>query len=258
MSFMSKYKKINDPISVLILTTLSDHGIKSLGNKSLIKIKQKPIVVYQIECIKKALRSTEYEIVIVCSFDCTKIEKTIKQYMKNTNVRIVYEQSENINFGGALMTGIFNASYENILYFNYGLVFRNNVLTPALKERENNFAIIAKNHLQNENVDVGCFIEDNTVSNLFFNLAEHKYLDCAFFHKETIRYLRKHTTPEQYRNKFTFEIINKLLEKFTFDAKLINSRDALMIDSQKTLNKSKRFINNDRTRIAQANAKARK
>lgn len=254
---MSKSKKIHSPISVLILTTLSDHGIKSLGNKSLIKIKQKPIVVHQIESIRKALRSTEYEIVIVCSFDCSKIEKTIKQYIKNTNIRVIYEKSENINFGGALMTGIFNASYEDVLYLNYGLIFRNNALTPILKDRENNFALLASNHLQNDNIDVGCFIEDNTVSNLFFNLGDHKYLDCAFFHKETTRYLKRNTTPEKCRNQFTFEIINKLLDKFTFYTRFVNSRDALMIDSQKTLNKSKRFITNDR-KIAKTNAKARK
>ena len=69
MSKLKKPIKKKSPISVLILATMSDYGMKSLGNKSLIHIKNLPIIEYQLMHLKKSMRSRDYEIIYLCGYD---------------------------------------------------------------------------------------------------------------------------------------------------------------------------------------------
>lgn len=243
MSFMSKYKK-NEPISVIILATLPDHGIKSLGNKSLFRIKNKFLIDYQISFIKKILRGIKHEILLLSSFETNKLQKNIK----NNSVKII-DQSDiiNLNFGGSLIEALEHIKYDNIIFLNYGLFIRkyDRNIRKVITENHDGVIFTSKKSTSNNNLNIGCLLDKEKIQHIFFDIGEYKYLDFCFLNSSAVKHIRQTMNKNFYRNKFTFEIMNNLLEKFKIIKLDIDNKTVVFIDSVKKFNKTKRLISND-------------
>ena len=85
-------------ISFIITCPYYDNGIKSLGSKCLLSTKRKKIIEKQCYAIEKFCNNTEYEIILVNSIEHTKTQKFVEK--KLPQIRYVYVNSENINYGG--------------------------------------------------------------------------------------------------------------------------------------------------------------
>lgn len=239
-----------NPVSVVILSTLPDSGIKSLGSKSLLSFKNQYLIEYQINTIRSALKNIDHEIIIMCGFDGNRVYKTLSHLTKKLNIKLIKENYDpNLNFGGSFLRSLEYTRYNQVLSINYGNIFKKNVIQSLINNKTTTIGI-TKNHPFNDNIKLGCHIQDNNVINIFYNLGNNKYLDINYWTPKTIRYIKKHIGFDDHKNKFMFELIN-LLHEHNFDFKYYENdpKDCIFIDSLKMLNKSKRiFINDNNTK----------
>lgn len=247
-SYKSKNMHNTQPISVIFLATLPDSGMKSLGSKSLFKLKDRTIIDYQLENIKAALKHRDYDITFVCGFDCNRVEKMLLTYTNKLPIRTIKQKHENLNFVGSFLEGLTHAKYNNVLSINYGCLFTKNVIRQIIKHSASNMVSIAKKHNHNENIDIGCYLEQEKIVNIFFNLGQYKYLDMNLWSANTIQYIKHNLLFDDYKNKFMFEIINELITcGHTFDYLNIEPNECMVMNDIKMLNKIKRIFFNANT-----------
>lgn len=232
-----------NPISVVILATLPDSGIKSLGSKSLLSFKNQYLIEYQINILKSALKNRQHEIIIMCNFDCARVYKTLSSFIKKSDIKLIKENYDNnLNFGGSFLQSLNHTNYNNILSINYGVLFKKNVIHNLINSNLTTIGI-TKNHSLNDNIKIGCSLQNDHIVNIFYNLGHHKYLDINFWSEDMVCYIKRYLSFDNHKNKFIFELINLLNNcenKFTYCD--INTKDCVFIDNLNILTKSKRLF----------------
>ena len=225
-------------LSVIFLSTLPDIGIKSLGTKSLIKIKNRYLLDYQLEAINKACRNKiKYEILIASAFDYSKTYKVLQNY----DVRIIKQDYENINFGGAALHALHHARFDNILLINYGCLFSADIITHVIGDMgENRIGIINDPH---SILPVSCLIQSGHIENMFFDITNDKFSEICFINRDTKQYMCNSLNLDNYINKFMFEIINKSIsDNQTYRPIILNHKHFMFLNSYKHITSSKGFI----------------
>jgi hypothetical protein len=242
--------KTKKKLSIIILATLPDNGIKSLGSKCLLPFKGRYLIEHQLDIIRSALKNTYYDITIMSGFDSQRLCKSIQYYCDKFDIKLIKQNNDSqLNFAGSFLKGLNYAKYEDIVSINYGALFNKNIITNLVNNTHHNMVSITKNHSINENIKIGCSLNTTNIINIFYNLGNYKYLDINYWTPKTIRYIKKHIVFDDHKNKFMFELIN-LLHEHNFDFKYYENdpKDCIFIDSLKMLNKSKRmFINDNNT-----------
>ena len=229
-------------ISVLILATLPDSGIKSLGSKSFIEIAGIKLIDHQIRTLTKALKNTKYEIIVLSSFDCNKMIKYINTtYAKRKNIKIIKQEISNLNFGGALIDGFSHNKYENILSVNYGCCFTTSCIKDLIRDTAITKIGIIKDI--NKNLKVGCVREKTKLEHLFFDIGLEKFTDMFYLNSIAVSYLK--SKKNLASNMFTFELLNHLIEddKQKIECEEFNKKNFLFLDSTSLINKTKRIFN---------------
>lgn len=252
MSFILWLKKMiyKKQISVILLATLPDSGIKSLGSKSLLWFKDKYLIEYQLDTIRSALKNISHDITIMCGFDAHRVSKALVSYCEKFNINLIKQTCDpHLNFVGSFLYGLDYVSYENVLSINYGTIFKKNTITELLDNMSQNKVGVTKNNSLNENIKIGCLLNNENIINIFYNLGQHKYLDINYWTADTIKYIKQYISINDHKNKFMFELINLLHENnFEFKYSEFEPKNCVFIDSLKMLTKSKRiFINENAT-----------
>jgi len=240
---------MTNDISVILLSTLPDNGIKSLGTKSLLKINEKYFIEYQLENIKTALKGLKFEIIVVSSFDTNKTVKSLAHLNKKYNLSIVKYDKENINFGGAMIHGLDQINGSTALVMNYGCFFKTHVINHLC--RKNNNVIGLVNDLKiYDNLRVGCSINDNKIEHLFFGLNDYKFFDMLVLNSDTIQFIKQNINSTINHNKFLFEIVNFILDNnISFEYEIIKNNDVIFVDNLDMLAKTKRIIKYEQASI---------
>lgn len=222
--------------SFIILCPYYDSGIKSLGSKCLFSIKRKKIIEKQITSIEKFCKNTRYEIILVNSIEHNRTQKFIEN--KKLNISYSYLDVDNINYGGSLIEGLKLAKYDNIYTIESGLVFSVNALNAFnLKKTEHDILIgcIHKKHQQYNDIDLGCIVSQQKVSNIFFGL-ENKYIGLSYLNNDTKNFIVNNFDIKINGNKFMFEIINQCISKnLTCKSILLKSKDTHLIFNKKSI-----------------------
>lgn len=241
---------MDDGTSVVILATLPDSGIKSLGSKSLLTFKGKYLIEHQLDAIRQGLRNKKYDITIMSGFDSQRMIKFLSPICKKYDIQIVKQNYENnLNFGGSLIDSISHTKYKNILSINYGLLFKPNIISAMVKDHSRNTVVVSNNHSYNSNLKVGCYDQNNQVVNLFYNLGEKKYLDINYWGANTVDFIKKNLFFANNHNRFIFELVNLLIGYgHSFDSLVVDPKHCLLIDSMKTLTRSKRIFSDETTK----------
>jgi len=231
-----------DNISVLILSTLPDTGIKSLGTKSLIKIHSKYFIDYQLDSIQKALKHINHEIIIASSFDYHKTYKILNNY-KKYNINIIRQNFDNINYGGAFLDALSKTSHDNVLCINYGCWFNKDAIKNIIADsRTNTIGVIKQKKL--EHLPVSCLIKENTIENLFFDISDYHYGEMFFINSETKKLLLDTIPVQPNINRFSFEILNMLIESgVKFQPAMLNNKNFIFLTSNKHFNKFRKLLN---------------
>ena len=237
-------------ISVVILATLPDSGIKSLGSKSLLTFKGKYFIEHQLDAIRQGLKNKKYDITIMSGFDNQRMIKFLSPISKKHNIQIIKQNYDNnLNFGGSLIKSMNYIKHPNVLSINYGLLFRSNIISAMTKQYNKNTVVVSNNHSYNSNIKVGCYDQNHQIVNLFYNLGEKKYLDINYWNKTTIDFIKKNISLKDNYNRFIFELINLLMGyNHSFDSLSVDPRHCLLVDSTKSLTRSKRIFSDETTK----------
>ena len=224
-------------MNVVILAPEITKGMKSIGSKALLKIKQSMSVIdYQIHEIRKY--SSQTKITIVSGFEHDKINKL---YNHSKNIEVLYNNTyANTNHGASL--SVFLESKDsinsNLLVIMNGVLFKNNPF-----KLKNNYKSASQIYCINKpknNFDIG-YIGESSVEYLFFDLP-NKWTECVMFDTESLG-LIKSIDKKRISQMYLFEIINLLIErKLQFDVITSDKKNFMKINNAKDLSRAKVFI----------------
>lgn len=224
-------------ISFIITSPYYDSGIKSLGSKSIYKIKKQTILEKQYKAISTYCENIEHEILLVNSIDNIKTLKFLEN--KKLNIRYIYLDQKNINHAGCLLKGLELAKFDEVFNIECGVIVSRQALYDTMqndKISDINIGCIGNKHKQNSDLEIGCvFDKDEKVKNIFFGL-DNKYLGINYFNGRVKKFILDNFTISQDKNKYIFEIINTCITNDLICTKTdIKSKDAHLIFNKKSL-----------------------
>lgn len=199
--------KTTDLISIILLCDSPGYRMKSYGPTSLISIKGKKLIDWQIEVINKNFSNNE---IIICSgFEIDRIIKYIKSKHKKLNIRIVENQLyNNSNSCEALRIAINNTFNDKILICDGSLLLNSKCL--SLIDTKCSCALIESK--PSNTLEIGVNLDNHNNIQHFSYGASHIWSEILFMHNENIiDECRKIIQSIDYKNKFIFEAINDLL-----------------------------------------------
>lgn len=223
-------------INAIVLVPEITKGMKSVGSKSLLPIKNnKYLIEYQIEQISTINKSIH--ITIATGFDHDKILKITKPY---NNVDILYNSHyEYTNFGKSLELYIKNySSIDNVLVISSGILFKKGALISSYCKNSSKIFVLdkPKNHFE-----IGCNPTKHT-EYLFYDLPQI-WSECVYFNIEAITALKKIISTKSIAQMYLFEIINEILShKIMFEKQLVPKSNFLKVTGVKDLSRAKVFI----------------
>lgn len=228
----------NTSVHALIIAPEITKGMKSLGSKALLKIKQSISVIdYQINELRKY--SNQITIHIVSGFDNDKIQKL---YSNHPNINILYNDQYTRTNQGESVARFINSNHDikQLLVISNGVLFKNNPFLLSSNHKRSNSRIYCIDKPK-DNFTIGYCGNSDAPEYLFFDLP-NKWTECVLFNEEAISALLelKHSRMSQM---YLFEIINYLIEhRVAFDTITINKKNFMKINNVKDITKAKVFI----------------
>lgn len=222
-------------INAIVLIPEITKGMKSIGSKSLLKIKNKFIIEHQIEqllCIHKNIQIT-----VATGFDHEKISKILQKYPR---VDIIHNSNyENTNFGKSIELYLQTKNnLENFLLISSGILFKRGTLTSAILKHQSKIFFLDR---PKNNFDIGSGNGTN-IEYLFYDLPE-TWSECVYLNSTAIKALKLLVSNKSIEQMYVFEIINSLLsQNVIFEKQLFPKNNFLKILSIKDVNKAKVFI----------------
>lgn len=223
--------------TVIILDTIPDKKIKSIGNRCLISIKkQSNVLDYHIDVAKKLFKNPQ--IIVVCGFESKKVKKYLNSNRKYNNIAYIeYDIDEFSNFGQALGIGLQSASDKNnCLVWNTNHILHKHAIDIIRHNIELKQPFIAYNKKKGE---IGLLIdESNITTNCYYDLPNTLY---------DIVYLTKY---DEYRSVkfdmsklYLFEIINHYISSgIQFNSAYINSKNITIINNMSNIKKVQKHL----------------
>ena len=225
-------------IEAIIIIPEITKGMKSIGSKSLLKVrKTKHVIDYQIDQVLSI--SKKIKINIATGFDNDKIKKIVQK--KYSNVNVVYnDEYESTNYGKSLEILISNISKETTGLFIVcsGILFKKNAIHHTSFRNNSKIFFLNKPKI---NFNIGCNYNSEP-DYLFYDLPDI-WSECVFLNKKTIELLQNQIDSKKISQMYIFEIINMLIsENVFFEKKYIPKGKFFKVSSIKDINKAKIFI----------------
>jgi len=221
-------------ISFIITCPYYDNGIKSLGSKCLLSNKRKKIIEKQCYAIERFSKNNDYEIILVNSIEHNKTQKFIEK--KLPSVRYVYVDSDNINYAGSFIKGLNLAKYSDVISIECGLIISSkSIASLRIEEADISVGCISNKHKQTSDIELGCTINQNNISNMFFGL-EHKCIGISYLSSRVTDFIVENYEFNRNKNKFLFEIMNACISKgYSCKPSVMKSKDTHLIFNKKSL-----------------------
>lgn len=224
-------------INSLILVPEITKGMKSIGSKCLLKIKEYSILEYQINQIIGINQSIRIN--IATGFDHEKIKEYISnKYQQHINW-IYNPEYEYTNQTKSLSLFLENYPCEDLLIINSGVLLKNKTISYSSLKGNNKVYILNK---PKSNFNIGCSNTDN-IEYLFYDLP-NLWSECVYFNKSTIVELKNILVYNKNMDKlYLFEIINNLIHhNVKFDNIYIDKKNIFKINNTKDIPQARRFI----------------
>jgi hypothetical protein len=221
-------------LDILLLVPEITKGMKSLGSKALLTIKNSTVVLdYQIQQLKKI--DSNCNIFIGAGFECDKIRKTIAKYSR---VQII-ENNDYMNTNQARLIKLFvdnHSSCNDLLIVSNGVLFKNSSIKYSSKSK---IFLIDK---PKANFNIGCN-ESDSVNYLFYDLPT-AWSECVLLDNIAVQNMKNICDSQNIDQLFLFELINILIEKYNivFDKNFISKKNIMKINTAKDISKAKLFI----------------
>ena len=223
-------------ISFVISSPYYDSGIKSLGSKAIYSIKKNTILYKQYKAIQKSCNNIDYEIIFVNNIEHNKTIKYIEN--KRLNIKYCHLNKKNVNYAGCFLKGLELAKYNTVFNIECGLIINHLAIFDTIAnntECDMNICCVGNRHKQNNDLQIGCVVENDYVQNIFFGL-ENKHIGINCINTKAKSFILENFSLERDKNKYIFEIINSCISKnLTCKKTDIKSKDAHLIFSKKSL-----------------------
>jgi len=221
-------------IDVLIIVPEITKGMKSIGSKALLTIKN-PITIldYQISEIQKSLPLSR--ITIATGFESEKIKKTIDS---RHSVNFIYNSQYKItNQSECLALHLENKAVNKLLIISNGIIFKN-IDFQITDSTQSKIFVIDK---PKNNFNIGCSDSEYT-EYLFYDLPM-PWSECFFLNSEAISIIKHLIKKENISQLYLFELINKLIDNnIKFKKDYIPKKNIMKILNNKDISKAKQFI----------------
>jgi hypothetical protein len=221
-------------LDILLLVPEITKGMKSLGSKALLPIKNSTIVLdYQIQQLKKIDQNCN--IFIGAGFESDKIRKAITKYSR---VQVIENQNY-INTNQAKLIELFTkhrSSRNSLLIISNGILFKN----PSLKYTGGSKIFLIDKPKANFNI--GCN-DSKDIHYLFYDLPT-PWSECVLLDDAAVQHMKHICSSQNVDQLFLFELINILIEKHNvvFDKHFISKKNIMKINTAKDISKAKVFI----------------
>lgn len=219
----------------LIIVPEITKGMKSVGSKALLKIKDSlSIIEYQVQQLKKINR--KINIHIVAGFEIEKIKKTLSK----SKVNIIYE-NEYVSTSQSRCLRLFLNSQQtdNLFIISNGVIFKNNPFDLTETDRSKVFLI----DKPKSNFNIGCCETNaNRINYLFYDLPT-LWSECIYLTSDAIEKFCRLSNNETMDHMYLFEIVNELISNdVAFYKNYVSKKDIMKINTLKDLIKAKIFI----------------
>lgn len=222
-------------INAIILVPEITKGMKSIGSKSLLKIKNgQYIIQHQIEQLLQIHK--KINITVATGFDNDKIIKAIEGYPR-TNV-MYNSEYHNTNFGKCLELYLSNSSHvDNLFIINSGILFKPKTFLAQYFKDQSKIFILDKPKV---NFDIGCGVA-NKIEYLFYDLPQI-WSECAFLNKQALNVLSSIISQKNISQMYIFEILNQLISSdIIFEKHILPKKNFLKISTMKDINRARIF-----------------
>lgn len=220
-------------LDVLILIPEITKGMKSLGSKALLKIKNTTTILqHQIDQLRKY--HPKCRIFLGTGFESDKIKKAFYNY---SNVMIVENNDYSITNQTKIVTSLIEEyDLSQLLVISNGILFKNN---PFVCDNHSRLFLIDK---PKHNFTIGCN-ESEQIHYLFYDLPI-PWSECVVFNKQAIDQIKHLESIQNIDQLYLFELINILIDKYNlkFIKSHIKKKDIMKINSIKDIPRAKTFI----------------
>lgn len=195
-------KKLED-VSVAILNAGVGARIKSCEPRSLIKVKNRQIIDWQLDAIEFAF--VEPDIITVVGYKPQRVFKKI-----GDKIRIVENQLHESTNNAESLRLAFNASVtSNFIFFHGDLIFNRELLSEI--DYSESFVVVDSKGMMKKG-EVGLTEVDAKLSVLSYGL-EKKWCQIAFFTGKELNLLRSifNKFNETSKKTLSFELINQII-----------------------------------------------
>lgn len=203
--FTQEIKRVNVPITVIILSAGIGSRIKSYEPRALLKMGERTLLEHQIYHLQNNFHNSE--ITVVVGNAATKIIKRV-----DTNIRIIENQLyENTNSFESLRLAINNIVGDNVLFLHGDLIFNQKTFEGLSYDKS--FVLIDKNEQFSER-EVG-ITQTNKKVNIFSYGLPTKWCQIAYITGREFSILKQicHKNNAEHKKMLTFEALNKIINK---------------------------------------------
>jgi len=217
-------------VTVILLYDQYTRRMKAYGPTSLIPIKNSKLIDYHLRYISDVFPKNE--IVICTGFNADRVEKYVRSNYPNQNIRIVENQIfEDTNSCESLRLCLNNTNNNNILIINGGVFFYKDAILKI--DTKKSCILAEKNNLT---LDIGINQNKELLEHMDVGL-DFKWTEMIFLNnRNSIDYLRKVLSENNFKKKFIFEAINRLLQANSKIICIENKKHSVKLDNMKAYN----------------------
>ena len=219
----------------LIVVPEITKGMKSIGSKALLKIKNSTAILdYQILQLKTlpGLRN----IYISTGFESDKIKKNVVSYKNVTIINNDQYESTNQTKSILLYLNSVQCDLKNLLVISNGILFKN--CFGDLSHNQSKIYLIDKPKI---NFNIGCH-DTPSVQYLFYDFPV-PWAECVLLNTEALNLLKEYSSKNCIDQNYLFETINILLSNnIPFDRIIVPKNKIMKVSSIKDIQKAKLFI----------------
>jgi bifunctional N-acetylglucosamine-1-phosphate-uridyltransferase/glucosamine-1-phosphate-acetyltransferase GlmU-like protein len=219
-------------ISIIVLAAFPDKKIKSLGNKSLLKVsKNTTLLEHQISALCEIYKKPQ--IIVVGGFEGKRLNKLISSSSHTKGVEYIeHAMLPTFNIGKSVNDGIKIATSNNILIYNSSLVLKRKAFSKILNNKKQSYVLCTKD----TKGDIGCIDDNNSLINCFFDIG-HKVYDFLYLSEKDGLVLKNMCKSGMVKdNLYLFEIINLCIgQNMSISTLDVNEKEVKIIDSMDSI-----------------------
>ena len=222
---------MTEPIHALIIASEVTKGMKSIGSKSLLKIKNSVLVI-EHQIIELQKQHKHIDITVATGFESEKMLKILDEY----NIKFLHNQKyQTTNQTKSIIDYIDNYIPNKLLIITSGILFKSRFLISG---HDSCIFMLDKPKLD---FTIGCNAKDDSVY-LFYDLPQ-RWSECSMLNSEDLNVLKKISKNKNLDQLYLFEIMNLLSDNGSKINKINISKQQIMkITSIKDLSKARSFV----------------